>query len=229
MKKRIAMMAIALVLVAALSVGGTLAYLTSTTGTLTNTFTIGKVAIDLSEVQVNDKGLGIGERIKADANATGPIGNEYKLYPGATFDKDPTVTIKAGSDEAYVRMMVKLSLPAALNNDQLAIKLDGIFTGYDVTKWPRAKKTVADDKMSITYEYRYIQPVGDNAGADRDLEPLFKQIVIPNDVNAELMGFLNGMKIEIQAHAIQADQLANADAAWAAFDAQVADPSWPTT
>ena len=42
------------VLLVSLSVGATLAYLTSTTQTVKNTFTVGKVNITLDEVKVNE-------------------------------------------------------------------------------------------------------------------------------------------------------------------------------
>ena len=40
--------------------------------------------------------------------------NSYKLMPGTTYTKDPTVTVKAGSEESYVRMKVTFNNAAAL-------------------------------------------------------------------------------------------------------------------
>ena len=48
MKKKLTTV-LAIVLVVALSVAGTYAYLTSKTATITNTFTVGNVKIDLTE------------------------------------------------------------------------------------------------------------------------------------------------------------------------------------
>ena len=81
------------VLLVAASVLGTMAYLTST-AKVENTFTIGKVEITLDETDVTNPN---GPRVTA---------NSYKLMPGTTYTKDPTVTVKAGSEESYVRMKV---------------------------------------------------------------------------------------------------------------------------
>lgn len=87
----------ALLLVAA-GVFGTLAYLTGT-DTVNNTFTVGNVKITLDEAKVNTDGTPV---VGADRVKT----NEYHLLPGHTYTKDPTVTVKTGSDASYVRMKV---------------------------------------------------------------------------------------------------------------------------
>ena len=78
--KALLVVACALLLVAA-SVFGTMAYLTST-DTVTNTFTVGKVAIKLDEAKVNPDGSLVenADRVKA---------NSYKLLPGHIYNKDP--------------------------------------------------------------------------------------------------------------------------------------------
>lgn len=84
-KKKILLFLLCAILLIAASVLGTLAYLTSTPDSITNTFTFGKVAIDLTKTS----------------------GTEYKIIPGISIDKDPTVTVKADSEECY--LFVKLS------------------------------------------------------------------------------------------------------------------------
>ena len=79
MKKKLTTV-LAIVLVVALSVAGTYAYLTSKTATITNTFTVGKVNITLAET-------------------TGP---EYQLIPGKEYKKDPVVTVEDGSEKCYL-------------------------------------------------------------------------------------------------------------------------------
>lgn len=79
MKKKLTTV-LAIVLVVALSVAGTYAYLTSKTATITNTFTVGKVNIDLAET----------------------TGTEYQLIPGKVHKKDPVVTVKGGSEKCYL-------------------------------------------------------------------------------------------------------------------------------
>ena len=92
-KSKALLLTLCAVLLIAASVLGTMAYLTST-AKVENTFTVGKVEIKLDETDVTNP---TGPRVQA---------NSYKLMPGTTYTKDPTVTVKAGSEESYVRMKV---------------------------------------------------------------------------------------------------------------------------
>lgn len=100
-KSKALLLTLCAVLLVAASVLGTMAYLTST-AKVENTFTIGKVEIKLDETDVTNP---TGPRVQA---------NSYKLMPGTTYTKDPTVTVKAGSEESYVRMKVTFNNAAAL-------------------------------------------------------------------------------------------------------------------
>lgn len=100
-KKTILVAAIAVMLVAALVVGGTLAYFTDTK-TETNTFTTGKVSITLNE-----------------ENADGtPFTQNQKLLPGSqtknNIAKRVTITNNTGSEEAYV--WLEELIPKALDS-----------------------------------------------------------------------------------------------------------------
>ncbi|MBR4879426.1 MAG: SipW-dependent-type signal peptide-containing protein, partial [Clostridia bacterium] len=77
------------------SVMGTMAYLTST-ATVENTFTVGNVQIKLDEADVVN-----GGRTEE--------GNQYKLLPNQQYTKDPTVTVLAKSEDAYVRALVTVT------------------------------------------------------------------------------------------------------------------------
>ena len=81
-------MILAVVLIVGISVGGTLAWLTATTGPVTNTFTTSGIDITLTETGATN-------------NA-----NSYKMVPGHTITKDPKATGKAGSEECW--LFVKL-------------------------------------------------------------------------------------------------------------------------
>lgn len=83
------------VLLVAGSIAGTVAYLTSMTGTVTNTFTAGNIAITLDESKVTVYGKPVDS---ADRVTT----NEYKLIPGLEYFKDPIVTVEAGSEACYL-------------------------------------------------------------------------------------------------------------------------------
>lgn len=96
-KKTILVAAIAVMLVAALVVGGTLAYFTDKSEAKVNTFTVGNVAIDLTETAW-----------KADADHT--------LVPGKFYDKNPTITVDANSQDAYVFLKLDLNKYVSLIN-----------------------------------------------------------------------------------------------------------------
>ena len=102
---------LALVLCAALLVAGsvaaTLAYLTSKTEVVTNTFTVGSLSITLDEAKVTEYGVAVPGENRVMANA-------YKLIPGHNYLKDPTVHVAKGSEECYVFVKVENGI-AALN------------------------------------------------------------------------------------------------------------------
>ena len=212
--KALLVVACALLLVAA-SVFGTMAYLTST-DTVTNTFTVGKVKITLDEAKVGTDGKAL-----TGSDAARVQTNSYKLMPGHTYTKDPTVTVEAGSEASYVRQMVTVTFDKVLTDAQLATQLDGIFTGYDAN-WVRNDKKVETKTKDgvkytvITYEYRYKDKVAATT-TDSKLPALFTGIKVPETwTNDDLAAFGN-IEINIVAHAIQADGFDNADDAWAAF------------
>lgn len=213
-KVKVLLLSLCAVLLVAASVLGTLAYLTSQ-DTVVNTFTVGKVKITLDEADVHPDGTAIpgASRVKS---------NEYHLVPGQTYLKDPTMTVKKGSEESYVRMMVTINclsqLDAAFAPSGAA--LTSIFNGYDATEWvyeAEVRDTVAN---TITYEFRYKDAVNSDA-ADVVLDPLFDSITVPAAFDAAVMDSIADLKITVVGHAIQKTGFADDDAAWTAFAAQV--------
>ncbi len=106
MKKKALLLVLAAVVLVIGSVAGTLAYLTATSGTVTNTFTVGAVGLDLWEHQLNSGGtLGTNKVTK----------NTYHLVPGGTYLKDPTVVVKGKSEPCVVFVRVENGLSAILD------------------------------------------------------------------------------------------------------------------
>lgn len=200
------------VLLVCVSVGATIAYLTSTTEVVQNTFTVGKVAITLDETDVDIYG-----KKKSDDRVTE---NDYKLLPGHTYTKDPTVTVKAGSEASYVRVMVSINeiadLRAIFGEDFQP--QDFVNDTWNSTKWPCV--SIVETNDTCVYEFRYFETVDTLNGEDLKLDALFSQIKMPEDVENEALATLEDLEINVVAHAIQADGFANVDAAWAAFDAE---------
>lgn len=97
-KSKALLLTLCAVLLIAASVLGTMAYLTSS-AEVKNTFTVGKVEIKLDEAKVTADGIPVEGADRVTANS-------YKLMPGTTYTKDPTVTVLNGSEASYVRMKV---------------------------------------------------------------------------------------------------------------------------
>lgn len=212
----------ALALVAAISIGGTLAYLTSSKQ-VTNTFTVGNVSIKLTETEVDADGKKVqndGQDVRREQ------GNSYNLLPNHEYSKDPMVTVLANSEESYVRMKVTFTFNKKLSDETLAMNLDNIFTGYDAKVWPRANKEVqtltkndgTTQYTVITYEYRYAGTVAKQT-SDKDLEPLFTNVKIPNTWTNDDLAAIGAFNIDIVAEAIQADGFKDAADAWSNFPA----------
>ena len=240
MKKRTVALVLAIVLVFAVAVGGTVAYLTSTAN-VKNTFTVGSVNIKLDEAKVTPDGKAVtpAERVTA---------NDYKLMPGHEYTKDPTVTVLKGSEESYVRMKVTFNNAAAiiamLTNPEIENEVTGYENAYPVLqmlnlveantmKWDginRETGTLYIEKMlgnskyfvkdgdTLTFYYYYNEKVA-APNADKVLETLFDSITVPEWVTADQLNALKDFQINVVAEAIQADGFATADAAWAAFKA----------
>ena len=99
MKKTLTIV-MAMVLVAAVAITGTLAYMSAQADPVTNTFKFGNMTITLDESKVDENG-------KIITGAARVTENEYKVTPGATVDKDPTVHVKGGSEKCYVYVSVQ--------------------------------------------------------------------------------------------------------------------------
>ena len=209
-KKAMLMTLCAIILIVA-TVFGTMAYLTSD-DEVVNTFTVGNVAIKLDEAPVDKNGKATaGDRVKA---------NSYKLLPGHTYDKDPTVTVLANSEESYVKMTVTFSkaneLDAIFAPD--GADLTSIFNDYDAANWIYKGNTKDATANTRTYEFWYKEAVGAPT-ADVALDALFDSITVPGTITKEQLATIEGMTITVNAYAIQADGFADAAAAWTAFSA----------
>lgn len=182
--------ALMLILCAALLVSatvmGTLAYLTSQTEVVTNTFTVGNVKITLDEAKVTVYGVKDGD--------TRVIENDYKLIPGHTYVKDPIVHVTAGSEKCWLFVKVTDDIAAIQDTTTVAAQMDA--NGWDA---------IADG----VYAYELIVDAGEEAKNVK----VFENFKIKGDADVATYA---GKTITIQAYAIQADGFASAAAAWEA-------------
>ena len=244
-KTKALLMSLCAVLLVAASVLGTMAYLTDSKD-VKNTFTVGNVAIKLDEAKVDENGTQVVDK---DGNPVARVTeNEYKLLPGHTYVKDPTVTVLKPSVESYVRMKVTFNKASALiamctNPDWEEVAPTEIKNAWPLlymvnftdesAKWDgitldnmtEVEKMLADAKYfdakndTLTFYYYYTETV-DATDGDVVLPALFDSIKVPEWATGDQLKALEGFEINVVAEAIQADGFENVDAAWAAFAAQ---------
>lgn len=209
-KRKALLLTFCAVLLVVASVLGTIAYLTSR-DEVKNTFTVGQVAIKLDEAKVTEDGKAVtpAERVKE---------NRYKLLPGHTYTKDPMVTVLQGSESSYIKMTVTFTKAKELDDifTPNGADLMKIFGDYDAREWTYKGNTEDATANTRTYEFWYKDAVGAPT-ADVALDALFDSITVPNDITGEQLATIQGMKITVNAYAIQADGFETAAKAWDAF------------
>lgn len=186
----------ALALVAAISIGGTIAYLTST-DKVENSFTVGKVAITLDEAQVNPDGTAVTPAARVKANT-------YKLMPGHPYTKDPTVHVDADSEDSWIFVKVENGISdieaAEATGENAYTPIAKQITNNDWTQ--------LDGKTNIYYK-KY------TAGTtDKDLAVFGNFKIADNAQDISGWGAAANAKITVTAYAVQADGFTTAKAAW---------------
>ncbi len=171
------------VLLVVTTVAATVAFLTSN-DTVTNTFTVGKVAITLDEAQVNPDGSAVAgaDRVKA---------NEYHLIPAHTYIKDPTIHVDGASEDCWLFVKVVNGI-AAIEDTQNTVASQMAANGWT----PVAGQTDV---------YAYNRKV--SAGSDI---PVFASFKIAGD--ADIAPYAQA-SVTVTAYAVQADGFDTAAAA----------------
>lgn len=242
-KTKALLMSLCAVLLVAASVLGTMAYLTDSKD-VKNTFTVGNVAIKLDEAKVDENGTQVVDK---DGNPVARVTeNKYKLLPGHTYVKDPTVTVLKPSVASYVRMKVTFNKASALiamctdpefaedgptgvENAYPLIRMVN-FVEANAAKWDGiipdnmvdTEEMLANGKYfdakndTLTYYFYYNETVAAPT-EDVVLPALFDSITVPEWATGDQLAKLNDFQINVVAEAIQADGFENAAAAWAEF------------
>lgn len=162
--------------------GGTIAWLTAQ-DSVTNTFTVGKITISLTEPEWSE--------------------NNNKIYPGAEIPKNPTVIVKANSENCYVYIIIDNKINEAVANSvTLDIKPEWTLISIDGSK--------------ILYRYSGSVSVPNPVSLstiDQELPPIFTKVKVDVDVVTEdNIGLLDGKTIQIKAFAHQSDAITQAEA-----------------
>ena len=207
MKKKLTALGLVVAVVASLFAGMTLTYFTDK-DTVTNTFTIGDVDIDVYETSASDPS------IKVDSNTY------TNIVPGVKYAKDPTIE-NIGSNGAYARMLV--TVPKDLHNKlaELHFTLSDIFEKAldenDEWKWTYDEFIENAGENAVTYIYNYNGTLGSGEKAT-----LFKSFTLPATLSQDDLTNVNhSFNIVVTGQAIQADGFTTAAAAFAALDDEI--------
>lgn len=198
MKKKILVACLCVALAVLTVAGTTLAYLTSH-DTVTNTFTVGNVAITLDEKDTDD----------STPNAERDKANAYLLMPGKNYEKDPTVHVANTSENSWIFVKVE----NGISTFEAASSTDA--NGYKSI----ADQIKANDWTELTgvtgvYYKEFSKP--DNTTGNTDWV-VFSNFQISDTANSvdgwSTIGTNNN--IVVTAYAIQKEGFNTAAAAWA--------------
>ena len=185
------LLALCAVLLVAVSVLETMAYLTSKTQVITNTFTVGDINIELTE--------------------TKPESKQAKIIPGVDIEKDPKVTVKANSEACW--LFVKVEQTGTFVTDKVTYSVmtgaDGwtALTGVDGVYYREVDAVTAD-----TYFYVLAGNMDHPNGVVTVSENLTRAEI--NSIDAEA----RQPQLAITAYAVQHDGFSTAAAAWEKVD-----------
>lgn len=247
MKNKALFLMLCAVLLVTASVLGTMAYLTDR-DEVTNTFTVGKITLGdgdleegLDEADVNEKGQLLdkdGNLYESDDQtiADRVKENEYKLLPGHTYIKDPTVHVKNDSEDSYIFVTVQNGIEdieaASVTGGYQRVAAQILANGWTATQ-------LTDDDGNIVYYKTWTEALNEAGQPDVDDNGkpvttgttdllVFAQFQIDGEkvVNVpEGEEVPEGMldvadyaseTILIKAYAVQMDGFASAEAAWSA-------------
>ena len=189
LKKQLFRTMIACGLVVSVAVGSTVAYLTDAE-TATNTFTVGKVQIDLEE-----------------PGYPGNDSDEVKnIIPNQEIVKDPQIE-NTGSNDALAFLRVEIPQEMFTDGDdgtgaqkkQDLFRLKGVSDQWELLRTETV--TREDGKAKTSYVYGYKKTLGKGATTDK----LFQKVQMKNAVESDLSG--NVEDIVVTACAIQATDI----------------------
>ena len=170
----------------------TYSYLMASSETVVNTFAGGAISLTLDEEKVDTDGNPLEDEPRVQENT-------YKVVPGRTLYKDPTVTVLAGSEVCYVYLYVE----NPLNED------------YFTLDYSEDWIEVATTGTRTLYVYKTTVDASDG---DVVLTPIFTTVTVSSELTAEQIEAMGEVQIKVQAYAIQAESVDPATATQMAAD-----------
>jgi len=197
-RTKVLILALSAILLVVTTVFATVAYLTSMSVVITNTFTVGNVTITLDEANVDVYGV--------QEDATRVQTNEYKLIPNHTYTKDPTIHVGDDSENCFLFVYVNDGIAAIEAADTIATQMAN-----------KGWKEV--DGVANVYYYS-VNDGGANADNLKSVAASADVAVFDNFTTTEdaIVGNYTSATIVVKAYAIQADgfDATDAKAVWTA-------------
>ena len=185
-KNKALLLALCAVSLVTASVFGTMAYLTDNK-TVTNTFTVGSVAITMDETDV-------------DGNAGRDTENSYKLLPGHTYEKDPQIHVDPTSEDCYLFVKVENGI-----KDIESKEADKSVAAQMANNgWAEVNGQIG---IYVKMNGNALQIVKGNETVN-----VFETLTIDGSVNGDTLKTYDGKSIKVTAYAVQKDGFENMDA-----------------
>ena len=197
MKKGL-ILVVAMAMAFCIGIGATLAYLFVQTDPVVNTFVYGDINIRLDEADINDE--------DGDGNKTERVASQsqYKMIPGSTLTKDPTVTVLVDSEACWLFVEITESVNFDLF---MSYAIADGWTFYNSDKTGDSIDTDGEDHYFI---YRKVSNTL-NAAKNAEYPILSDNCVIVRDtvLKTDLEGLTDATKptISFVAYAVQADNV----------------------
>ena len=215
--KQLLLVAVAMILVSAISIAATFAYLYDDSETARNTFTIGKIELHLDEAKVNEDGKPVDENGNEVALADAPrvLNNHYKLLPNRTYIKDPTVYVEEGSEPCI--LFVLIYMPSALKNvikyaanstDPEDLGVQFVANGWSVhTNIPKTNADGTGNGYYMWLKYTDGNTAAPKVFSGGAIVPIFESITVKSDASYADLEKASAAEMEITAFAFQYEEL----------------------
>ena len=201
--KKILALALAAVLLMAMTVAGTMAWLQDSTGEIENTFTASTINIDIDETEDTDN----------DNKAS------FKMVPGADIAKEPFAIVEGGSEELW--LFVTIVEAGNITVDGTTYTFDDYLTYAIDDAWTivSGKQTDANDTIVIGQKV--------SASADNQNKNILKEkkVEVLDSVTKAMMDALTTSNYPTLTFSASAIQAANINATTAAEAWAVLNPT----
>lgn len=215
-KSKALLLALCAVLLVVASVLTTLAFLTAT-DKVDNVFTVGNVTLGIDEAKVNEN----GQPLKKDAQTDKDVvvtdkkdadrvqANTYKLQPGKTYVKDPTIHVASTSDPCFLFVKIENGLVQTIDGEPVDIEAASEAGGYQTIAdqmsalgWkPVIDTTIVDGIYAYVGTAAATLPLQVAGGQDKTV---FNEFKVSGDVDGVTLDQFKDKKITVTAYAVQA-------------------------